>query len=56
MTGDTFTAPSNAVLVIENGQLDTNGYKLQTTSGSGLTIVFTAPTIQKLIIYLAKFQ
>jgi Flp pilus assembly protein TadG len=34
-------APSNAVLVIENGQLDTNGYTLQTSSGSGLTIVFT---------------
>jgi hypothetical protein len=27
--------------VIENGQLDTNGNTLQTTSGSGLTVVFT---------------
>lgn len=36
----TISAPSNAVLVIENGQLDTNGNTLQTTSG-GLTIVFT---------------
>jgi Flp pilus assembly protein TadG len=35
------SAPSNAVLVIENGQLDTNGFTLQSTSGSGLTIVFT---------------
>jgi hypothetical protein len=35
------SAPSNAVLVIENGQLDTNGYTLQTTAGSGLTVVFT---------------
>ncbi|MGH6851325.1 MAG: pilus assembly protein TadG-related protein [Methylocella sp.] len=36
-------APSNAVLVIENGQLaiPTSGETLQTTSGSGLTIVFT---------------
>jgi Flp pilus assembly protein TadG len=38
----TVTAPSSgAVLVIENGQLDTNGYTLQTSSGSGLTIVFS---------------
>lgn len=42
LTGNTtINAPSNAVLVIENGQFDTNGYTLQTTSGSGLTIVFT---------------
>ena len=36
----TISAPSNAVLVIENGQLDTNGSTLQTTTG-GLTVVFT---------------
>ncbi len=42
LTGDTtINAPSNAVLVIENGKLDTNGHTLQTASGSGLTIVFT---------------
>jgi Flp pilus assembly protein TadG len=42
LTGNTtINAPSNAVLVIENGQLDTNGFTLQTTAGSGLTIVFT---------------
>jgi Flp pilus assembly protein TadG len=42
LTGDTtINAPSNAVLVIENGRLDTNGYTLKTASGSGLTIVFT---------------
>jgi Flp pilus assembly protein TadG len=42
LTGDTtINAPSGAVLVIENGQLDTNGYTLQTASGSGLTVVFT---------------
>lgn len=37
----TVTAPSNAVLIIRNGRLDTNGYKLQTANGSGLAIVFT---------------
>jgi len=42
LTGDTtINAPSGAVLVIENGQLDTNGYALQTASGSALTVVFT---------------
>jgi Flp pilus assembly protein TadG len=42
LTGNTtINAPSNAVLVIENGQLDTNGYTLQSTAGSGLTVVFT---------------
>ncbi len=37
----TVDAPAGAVLVIENGQLDTNGYSISTTSGSGLTIVFS---------------
>jgi Flp pilus assembly protein TadG len=42
LTGNvTVNAPSNAVLVIENGQLDTNGYTLTTSSGSGLTVVFS---------------
>jgi Flp pilus assembly protein TadG len=42
LTSDvTIDAPAGAVLVIENGQLDTNGYTLQTTSGSGLTVVFS---------------
>ncbi len=42
LTGNTtINAPDNAVLVIENGQLDSNGFTLQTSSGSGLTIVFT---------------
>jgi hypothetical protein len=35
------TAATGAVLIVENGQLDTNGYTLQTTSGSGLTVVFS---------------
>ena len=42
LTGNTtISATSNAVLVIENGQLDTNGFTLQSTAGSGLTVVFT---------------
>jgi Flp pilus assembly protein TadG len=31
----------SAVLVIENGQLDTNGHKISTASGSQVTIVFS---------------
>jgi Flp pilus assembly protein TadG len=42
LTGNvTVNAPSNAVLVIFNGQLDTNGFTIQTSSGSGLTVVFS---------------
>jgi hypothetical protein len=42
LTGNvTVDAPAGAVLVIENGQLDTNGYSLTTTKGSGLTVVFS---------------
>lgn len=43
LTGNTTltTASPGSVLVIENGQLDTNGYTLKTASGSALTIVFT---------------
>lgn len=42
LTGNvTVEAPSNAVLVIVNGRLDTNGFSIGTSSGSGLTIVFT---------------
>jgi Flp pilus assembly protein TadG len=42
LTGDvTINAPSGAVLVIENGQLDTNGFTIQTASGSAMTIVFS---------------
>jgi Flp pilus assembly protein TadG len=42
LTGNvTIDAPAGAVLVIENGQLDTNGYTISTTSGSGLTVVFS---------------
>jgi Flp pilus assembly protein TadG len=36
---------AGSVLVIENGVLDTNGYKLSTASGSALTIIFTGPTV-----------
>jgi Flp pilus assembly protein TadG len=42
LTGNvTIDAPANAVLVIYNGQLDTNGYSITTTKGSGLTVVFS---------------
>ena len=42
LTGDvTINAPSGAVLVIENGQLDTNGYTIRTASGSAMTVVFS---------------
>lgn len=37
----TINAPSGAVLVIENGQLDTNGHTLRTADGSALTVVFS---------------
>jgi Flp pilus assembly protein TadG len=42
LTGNvTINATGNAVLVIENGLLDTNGFTLQSGPNSGLTIVFT---------------
>src|SRR5262249_42298361 len=37
----TVNASDNAVLIIYNGQLDTNNHPLSTSSGSGLTIVFS---------------
>jgi Flp pilus assembly protein TadG len=42
LSGDvTIDAPAGAVLIIENGQLDLAGHTLRTSSGSGLTIVFS---------------
>jgi Flp pilus assembly protein TadG len=42
LNGDvTIDAPAGAVLIVENGQLDTNGHTLRTSSGSGLTVVFS---------------
>jgi Flp pilus assembly protein TadG len=42
LTADvTIDAPANATLVIENGQLDTNGHTIKTSSGSGVTVVFS---------------
>jgi hypothetical protein len=42
LTGNvTVDAPAGAVLVIENGQLDTGRFSLTTTKGSGLTVVFS---------------
>lgn len=39
------TPPGGGQIIIENGQLDiTSGAKLQTASGSGVTIIFTSPT------------
>jgi hypothetical protein len=42
LNGDvTIDAPAGAVLIVENGQLDLNGHTLRTSSGSGLTVVFS---------------
>jgi hypothetical protein len=42
LTSDvTINAPTGAVLVIENGQLDTNGHTIRTASGSAVTIVYS---------------
>ena len=42
LNGDvTIDAPAGAVLIVENGQLDLNGFTLRTSSGSGLTVVFS---------------
>lgn len=42
LTGNvTVDASPSGVLVIQNGQLDTNGYTLKTTSGSALTVIFS---------------
>lgn len=42
LTGDvTINAPAGTVLVIENGQLDTNGHTIRTANGSAATIVFS---------------
>jgi hypothetical protein len=37
----TINAPSNAVIIIYNGNLDLNGYTLQSSNGSGVTIVYS---------------
>jgi hypothetical protein len=37
----TINAPAGAVLVIQNGGLDTNGHSIATADGSGLTVIFT---------------
>jgi Flp pilus assembly protein TadG len=43
LTGDVTltTASPGSVLVIENGQLDTNGHTFKTATGSALTIIFS---------------
>ena len=45
VTITTASGSGGSVLVIENGQLDTNGYTLATDSSSALTIIFTGPTV-----------
>jgi Flp pilus assembly protein TadG len=41
LTGDVTLTGSNAVVVIRNGRLDTNGYTIKTASGASATIVFS---------------
>lgn len=41
LTGDVTLTGSDLVLVIQNGQLDTNGYTIKTASGAAATIVFS---------------
>jgi hypothetical protein len=44
VTIDTPLGGPGAVLTIFNGRLDTNGYTITTTNGSGLTVVFSGTT------------
>lgn len=41
LTSNITLTDDDQVIVIENGQLDTNGYTLKTASGAGATIIFT---------------
>jgi hypothetical protein len=41
LTGNVIVSTAPGVLIIENGQLDTNGFTFQTSSGSALTVVFS---------------
>lgn len=41
LTGDLTITGSPAILVIENGRLDLNGYTIKSASGSGVTIIFS---------------
>jgi hypothetical protein len=42
LSGDmTINAPAGTTIIIENGQLDTNGHTIQTANGSTATIVFS---------------
>jgi Flp pilus assembly protein TadG len=41
LTGNVTLTGSNAVIVIRNGKLDTNGYTIQTASGASATIIFS---------------
>jgi hypothetical protein len=41
LTGNMTITGDPAVLIIENGQLDLNGYTLKSASGAGVTIIFS---------------
>jgi hypothetical protein len=41
LTGDLTITGNPAVLVIENGQLDTNGFTIKSDTGAGVTIIFS---------------
>ena len=41
LSGNLTVASADAVLVVVNGQLNLNGFTLQTATGAGLTIIFT---------------
>jgi hypothetical protein len=48
LSGDVTVTSGNAVITIENGQLDLGNYTLLTNSGVGLTVVFTGPPVSGL--------
>ncbi len=48
LTGNVNITSGNAVLTIENGQLDVGNYTISTAPGAGLTVVFTGPTVSGL--------
>ena len=44
LTGDISFTGTNNVLVIQNGQLNTNGFQIKTGPGAGATIIFSGDT------------
>lgn len=43
LIGNVTLTGANAVIVIRNGKLDTNGYTIKTASGASATIIFSGP-------------